>query len=131
MVAVVLVPAPFRPEEWVVNYGGALVPRVAPGYEPECSWVGDRWVLSLKRPSEEPALFDVKVRHLEGGTAHHEEFRQDGRTVTIDYPGDFNMSQMPQPHWGEYRVFWAVPHPDGRRDNIEGSFTWEEPGASV
>lgn len=71
----------------------------------------------------------IANKPLEGGTAHHEEFRQGGRTVMIDYPGEFNTFQMPQPPWGEYRVFWALIHPDGRRDNIEGSFTWDEPGA--
>ena len=124
----VLVPAPFRAEDWVVNFDGKLLP-VAPepaGYEASCEWSEGKWWLVLERPSNEPARFIVTVDHESGRSAHY-DFRQGGDRIVVWYPDKFDAEAMPQRQpWGKYAVKWEISPGTGGKHEVRSTFKWHE-----
>ena len=126
VIAILLVPAPFDPDEWTVNYRGQLVPlrRSVEGYKAACEWAESKWWLRLERPGEDDAEFVVTVRH-ETGQATHDRFFQGGNHIVVWYPDHFETAGMPiAKPWGEYEVTWDVILPTGEHEVVTREFVW-------
>jgi hypothetical protein len=128
VLAVVLVPAPFRREDWVGGWGGSILPvqREPAGYKASCEWSeGKRWLV-LERPSDEPARFIVTVEH-ESGRAAHYDFREGGKHIVVWYPDKFDTEAMPQRQpWGKYAVKWENSPGTGEKHEVSTTFEWRE-----
>jgi len=126
IVIVVLLPPPFRPEEWVTTYDGRLVRRKEPavGYSTGCQWSESKWWLTLSRPSEGPARFLVTISFEHGGAAHT-EFWQADRTIVTWFPEHFEGNTPESKPFGKYSVKWDIYPNGGDHDVVETSFTWD------